>query len=253
MSIPIAISTAIHTARISPSPRSLPRKGTHSGTGAASVISPRPASRSRHTSSPAQSSVSMGMITQTVMGSVSGAVRKVRTYSVRGSSGVPWSCMCSGRIITAITAMGIVSTSPPRLFAIVRNESPAMASTWRARDRTPNVRGTRGAEIGLVATPPSAGVGACAWRRRPTKLHKGRTVRCSKRKRAYVNASVPSATPSHRRRLRSSEPSSSTSRVLFSIGVQFSVRSTMVRWAKASSSSATSRRSRKNITAKIPP
>ncbi|HYW09222.1 MAG TPA: hypothetical protein VE913_19845, partial [Longimicrobium sp.] len=62
----------------------MPRKRTHSGTGAASVISPNPASRSRHTSSPAKRTIRSGMITHGVNGSAREAVKKVRTYSVRG-------------------------------------------------------------------------------------------------------------------------------------------------------------------------
>jgi hypothetical protein len=45
--------------------------------------------------------MSMGMTTQGVMSLVRGAVRNVRTYSVRGSSGVPMLCMCSGTIVTS--------------------------------------------------------------------------------------------------------------------------------------------------------
>ncbi len=182
------------------------------------------------------------MTTQGVMGCVRGAVRKVRTYSVRGSSGVPMFSMFAGTTLAAIAAMAARRTSPPRLRAIVRNDSHARWSVWRNRVPKPNVCRTSGTETAPRARPLAAGGGACAPRRRAARLHHGLATAWAKRKRAKVNASAASAMPIQRRRLDSSGPRSSIRRVLFSIGVHPRTRSeVMYTWPKTSSSAASSR------------
>ena len=79
----------MNSATVRPSPRNLPRKGDQSDPGIAPVISPSPASRSRHASSPAKNTMMSGMINQRLSSSDKDPVNSPMTRMVAGMRRAP--------------------------------------------------------------------------------------------------------------------------------------------------------------------